>query len=71
MLLLQTQCISAAYEAASNLDPKNRALVEQMFGGFVREGNLVKQQQVRIACGEISSNALRDGRSVSEIPAFA
>lgn len=44
--LQRLQSVSAAYEAASNLEPKNRALAEQVFGGFVREGNLVKQQQV-------------------------
>lgn len=40
------QSITAAYEAASNLDPKNKTFAEQVFGGYVREGNLVKQQQV-------------------------
>jgi hypothetical protein len=41
------QAITAAYEAASAAKPADRALLEAVFGAYVREGHLVKQQQAR------------------------
>ena len=42
-----TQAVTAAYEAAAAAKPTDPALQDALFGAYVRERQLVKQQQVR------------------------
>ncbi len=42
-----TQAVTAAYEAAAAAKPADPALQDALFGAYVRERQLVKQQQAR------------------------